>query len=128
MTGPSPTPEEISADMVLQVAPVRPDKAARVAVYITARYAGQRPADACNTAGIQQGSKSGYEKFIPLLRERHGLPALPAREERPSDRDPSAYGRYGAHVQHHVRPGVKSAACPHCQEASQVQEAGGRHG
>ncbi|MFB4312889.1 hypothetical protein [Actinomadura sp. 21ATH] len=109
---------EITAEMVLQIVPIRRDKAERIAAYVTARYAGQRPSDACNEAGVQQGSKTGYEKYVQLLRDRFGLPSPPVRDSQPFNRDPSDYGRLGAHLQHHVRTGVRSSSCVHCRKGA----------
>jgi hypothetical protein len=75
MTGPAPDIADITAEWVLSIWAVKPDRAERLA-----RYAQERerhgPEAALMEIGLSIDSRSNYERWYVSARERMGLPPV----------------------------------------------------
>lgn len=104
---------EVTTEMVLDVASYSREVAARIAAYATHRFAGLRTTDAARETGLTFEQGRSYDRALPLLRDRFGLPEpphaavyrLPLLSER---------GRRGGHQTNHVQRGITRADCSLC--------------
>lgn len=109
---------EITPEMVLEVTTVTRARAERIAAYAALRFGGLLVTDAAREAGLTDPTARSYEKWVPLLRERFGLPEAPKGGPmaiRVSFERYRQAGRSGGHQSQHVAKGIVSPDCPLCQ-------------
>ena len=102
-------------EMVQEVSAVGRRHAERIAAYARLRFDGLLVTDARREAGVTEESARRYEKWLPLLRDRFGLPDPPTSGAAELPRDFRETGLSGGHQTWHVLRGRSSPDCPLCR-------------
>lgn len=112
-----PPAEVVTTEMVHAITPCTEARAQHIATYLNHRYAGLYKVDACRETSISQSSGALFEKWLPALQERFGLPELPAQDTAERPRDKRAASLRGTHQTNHVGRSVTDPECDLCQIA-----------
>lgn len=110
----------ITPGMVMEVVACGPELAEHIAAYATHRVAGLLPTDARREVDIGMRVGAGYEKVLPELCDRFGLPMPRKAQRRYEVEDPHAAGVSGSHQTNHVQRGRSDPTCLLCQAADRA--------